>query len=101
MRTASSMSNPSSSAVSGPDVDRAAVLMDKLLPAISNKRARFVIFDVTGIELVDTPTASHLIHLAQSAHLIGASAIFTGIQPTVAQTLTQLGTDLYNAKDVA
>jgi anti-anti-sigma regulatory factor len=73
-------------------------LMDKLLSAISSKRARFVIIDLTGVLVVDTGTADHLIRLAQGVSILGASCIFTGIRTDVARTILMLGVDLSSVK---
>ncbi len=76
------------------DSVRTAEVMDSLLAQIVEKRARFAILDLTGVEVVDTRVASHLIQLIQAIRLLGADGIVTGIQPTVAQTMVALGVDL-------
>lgn len=76
------------------DTQRGDQIMERLLDEVSRRRARFVILDVTGVQLVDTRTADHLIKVARSAELLGATCVMTGIQPAVAQTLVMLGADL-------
>lgn len=76
------------------DGDRAAILMHGLLVAISHKRARYAILDLTGVENIDTDTAAHLVRVVHSVRLLGAQAIITGIRPAIAQTLTSLGIEL-------
>ncbi|WP_438044391.1 STAS domain-containing protein [Sorangium sp. So ce128] len=83
------------------DLDRVAELMDRLLPAISIKRARFVIIDVGGVELMDTASAGHLYRLSASVRMLGASYILTGIKPEVAQALVSLDMDLSELKSYA
>ena len=76
------------------DTTRAADVMENLLGQVSQKRARFAILDLTGVETVDTGTASHLLKLVHALRLLGAEGIITGIQPEVAQTMVTLGMDL-------
>ncbi|PCC70155.1 rsbT co-antagonist protein RsbR [Nannocystis exedens] len=76
------------------DTARTAEIMDSLLQAVTQTRARFAILDLTGVEVVDTGTASHLIKMIQAIRLLGAEGILTGIHPTIAQTIVALGVDL-------
>ncbi|WP_437554609.1 STAS domain-containing protein [Sorangium sp. So ce367] len=83
------------------DLERVAELMDRLLPAISSKRARFVIIDVGGVESIDTASVGQLYRLAASVRMLGASYILAGIKPEVAQTLVSLDVDLAEIKSCA
>ncbi len=76
------------------DSRRAADLMDDLLAEVARTRARFTILDLTGVEVLDSATASHIRRMAASIRLLGAEGIITGIQPTVAQTMIAIGVDL-------
>ncbi|WP_437598639.1 PAS domain-containing protein [Sorangium sp. So ce590] len=76
------------------DSKRAADVMDDLLAAIVDKQARFAILDLTGVEFVDTKTASYLIELVRAIRLLGAEGVITGIRSSVAQTMVSLGLDL-------
>lgn len=76
------------------DAQRGEQIMERLLDEVSRRRARFVILDVTGVEMVDTRTADHLLRIVRSAQLLGATCVMTGIQPAVAQTLVTLGAEL-------
>jgi rsbT co-antagonist protein RsbR len=76
------------------DSARVAQVMDSLLAEVSRKGARFAILDLTGVESVDTGTASHLLKLIDALRLLGAEGIITGIQPDVAQTMVMLGMNL-------
>jgi rsbT co-antagonist protein RsbR len=76
------------------DSVRTAEVMQNLLTRIVEKRARFAILDLTGVEAVDTATADHLFKLINAIRLLGAEGIITGIQPSVAQTMVSLGIDL-------
>jgi len=76
------------------DSQRAADMTERLLDRICERRTRGVIIDLTGVEVVDTMTASHLVKLTQAASLVGSFCVLTGIGPLVAQTLTVMGVEL-------
>jgi rsbT co-antagonist protein RsbR len=76
------------------DTVRTSEVMENLLSRIVETGARFAILDLTGVEVVDTKVASHLISLVSAIRLLGAEGVITGIKPTVAQTMVALGLDL-------
>ncbi|AKT36354.1 STAS domain-containing protein [Chondromyces crocatus] len=76
------------------DSMRTAEVMDSLLAAVVRDRARFALLDLTGVEAVDTKTASYLIDLVRAIRLLGAEGVITGIRPSVAQTIVLLGVEL-------
>ncbi|KYG01675.1 anti-anti-sigma factor [Sorangium cellulosum] len=76
------------------DSQRTAEVMDTLLEAISRMGARYAILDLTGVDMVDTKTASYLLDLVGAIRLLGAEGIVTGIRSNVAQTIVSLGLDL-------
>jgi rsbT co-antagonist protein RsbR len=76
------------------DSIRTAEVMDSVLSRVVDKQARFAILDLTGVEVVDTQVASHLIQLVTAIRLLGAEGIVAGIKPNVAQTMVSLGMDL-------
>lgn len=76
------------------DSQRTAEVMDSLLDEIVRTGARYAILDLTGVEMVDTKTASYLLELVGAIRLLGAEGIITGIRSNVAQTIVSLGLDL-------
>jgi len=76
------------------DTNRSSEIMSSVLASITGSRARCVIIDVTGVELVDTKTASYLLKVVRAARLLGARCVLTGLRPAVAQTLVDIGADL-------
>jgi anti-anti-sigma regulatory factor len=76
------------------DSRRSAEMMETLLNEIVSHRSKYVILDITGVEIVDTRTADHFVKVMKSAELLGTRCVMTGIRPAVAQTLVELGVDL-------
>ncbi|MGW3209814.1 STAS domain-containing protein [Streptomyces sp. NPDC001135] len=76
------------------DSARSQVVMESLLEAIVEQRARFAILDITGVPTVDSLVAQHLMKTVAAARLMGAECIVSGIRPAIAQTIVQLGIDL-------
>ncbi|HLA01069.1 MAG TPA: STAS domain-containing protein, partial [Thermodesulfovibrionales bacterium] len=76
------------------DSARAQLTMETLLTEIEDTQAKVVILDVSGIPVVDSLVAKHLIRTVSAAKLMGAECIVTGIRSRISQTLVQLGVDL-------
>jgi rsbT co-antagonist protein RsbR len=76
------------------DTQRAVEMTERLLSRIVETGARAVILDITGVEVVDTSTADHLVKLTRAAGLLGTRCIVTGIGPHVARTLVGMGVEL-------
>jgi anti-anti-sigma regulatory factor len=76
------------------DSRRSQEMMETLLAEIVAHRCKYVIIDITGVEIVDTRTADHFVKVMKSAELLGTRCVMTGIRPAVAQTLVELGVDL-------
>lgn len=77
------------------DSSRAQQIMDAILQGISRYKAQYMIIDITGISMIDTQIAYHLIQAAQAIKLLGAQALLVGISPDVAHALTGLGIELH------
>jgi rsbT co-antagonist protein RsbR len=69
-------------------------MTETLLEMIVAKQARTAIVDITGIDVMDTKTADHFIKMAKAVRLLGSECILSGINPSIAQTLTHIGVDL-------
>jgi rsbT co-antagonist protein RsbR len=76
------------------DSMRSQEITERLLEEIVRQQADIVIIDITGVSVVDTSVANHLIMTAQAVNLLGSRVIFTGISSTIAQTIIQLGVNL-------
>ncbi|AKF05926.1 STAS domain-containing protein [Sandaracinus amylolyticus] len=75
------------------DTQRSAQMSERLLDEIVRTRAKHVIVDLTGVELMDTGTADRFAKLARAVELLGSRCILSGLQPAVAQMLVELGGD--------
>jgi anti-anti-sigma factor len=75
------------------DGTRAQQLMRTLLAGIGKYRAKVVILDITGVQVVDTSVAAYLDRTVHAARLKGAQTIITGISDEVAETIIGLGID--------
>jgi rsbT co-antagonist protein RsbR len=78
------------------DSARTQVVMQNLLDAIVQTRSDFAIIDITGVPVVDTLVAQHLLKTVAAARLMGADCLISGIRPQIAQTIIHLGVDLTN-----
>jgi rsbT co-antagonist protein RsbR len=76
------------------DSTRARQLIESLLAAIRDRRAHGVVIDVTGVPIVDTAVAAHLVQACDAASLMGTLVVITGISPDMAVTLVGLGAKL-------
>ena len=73
------------------DTGRVRQLTGRLLQAITDTRARLVIFDVTGVPAIDSVLAHELMSTVAVARLLGAQAVMSGISADHAEAITRLG----------
>jgi rsbT co-antagonist protein RsbR len=76
------------------DSSRAQQIMEMLLIGVADNQAEIALLDITGVPVIDTQVANAIIQTAHAVRLLGAQVILTGIGPSMAQTLVQLGADL-------
>uniref|UniRef100_UPI00403F48BA STAS domain-containing protein n=1 Tax=Aeribacillus sp. FSL W8-0870 TaxID=2954706 RepID=UPI00403F48BA len=76
------------------DTDRAKRIMENLLKGVVKYRSEVVLIDITGVPVVDTMVAHHIIQAAEAVRLVGAKSLLVGIRPEIAQTIVNLGIDL-------
>jgi rsbT co-antagonist protein RsbR len=76
------------------DSERSQVVMENLLQRIVDGSADIGIIDITGVPVVDTLVAQHLLKTIAAARLMGADCIISGIRPQIAQTIVHLGVEL-------
>lgn len=76
------------------DTERAKLIMENLLEGVVSQRAEVVLLDITGVPVVDTMVAHHIIQAADAVRLVGAKCMLVGIRPEIAQTIVALGINL-------
>ncbi|MBU9723801.1 MULTISPECIES: RsbT co-antagonist protein RsbRA [Bacillaceae] len=76
------------------DTERAKLIMENLLDGVIEHRSEVVLIDITGVPVVDTMVAHHIIQASEAVRLVGAKCILVGIRPEIAQTIVNLGIDL-------
>lgn len=76
------------------DSARTQVVMESLLQEIQDTGSAVAIIDITGVPMVDTLTAQHLLKTITAARLMGAECLISGMRPQIAQTIVYLGVDL-------
>jgi rsbT co-antagonist protein RsbR len=73
------------------DAGRTGEITEVLLSCIVQRRARFVVLDVTGVEDVDPETAERFAQIVRAVRLLGARCVVCGIQPRVAAQMVAAG----------
>ena len=76
------------------DTERAKQIMENLLNGVVKNRSEVVLIDITGVPVVDTMVAHHIIQAADAVRLVGAKCMLVGIRPEIAQTIVNLGITL-------
>lgn len=69
-------------------------MMETLLEEVRRVDAEVVVLDVSGVPLIDTATAQHLVRSTRAVRLMGAECIISGVRPQIAQTMVTLGIDI-------
>jgi rsbT co-antagonist protein RsbR len=76
------------------DSKRTQLVMETLLKRLAETQADVAVIDITGVPVVDTLTAQHLLKAVKATRLMGSECIISGIRPQIAQTIVHLGVDL-------
>ena len=76
------------------DTYRTQEMNERLLERIVDTGSEIVILDITGVPLVDTAVAKHLLETVAAARLLGAEVMIVGMTKHIALTLVHLGLDL-------
>jgi anti-anti-sigma factor len=83
------------------DSRRASEVTERLLEAIAAQQAEIVIIDITGVSLIDTSTANHLLMTTRAASLLGSRVVLVGMGAEIAQTIVHLGVELHGLTTLA
>ncbi len=76
------------------DSKRSQQVMETLLNRLAETQSEVAIIDITGVPVMDTSTAQHLLKTVTATRLMGADCIISGIRPQIAQTIVHLGVNL-------
>jgi len=74
-----------------PDDATMSVLQRKVLRAMEQSPAKGVVLDISSVESLDSFFARTIAETTQMVSLMGGQTILTGMRPSVAITITQLG----------
>ena len=83
------------------DSSRTQDIMNKTLSEISKTRAKVFVLDISGVSAMDTAVANQLIKITKATQLMGCETIISGISPTIARTLVELGINIGEVKTTA
>ena len=76
------------------DSKRARDIMNATLAKIGDTQARIFILDISGVGVVDTAVANHIIKITKATRLMGCECTISGISPAIAQTIVDLGIEV-------
>jgi rsbT co-antagonist protein RsbR len=83
------------------DSKRASDVMHAALAKISDTQARIFILDISGVGVIDTAVANHLFKITRATRLMGCVCTISGVSPTIAQTIVDLGIDVGDVNTTA
>nr|6QCM_AD Chain AD, RsbR protein,RsbR protein [Listeria monocytogenes EGD-e] len=63
------------------DTERAKLIIENLLIGVVKNRSEVVLIDITGVPVVDTMVAHHIIQASEAVRLVGCQAMLVGIRP--------------------
>ena len=76
------------------DSKRSQDIMEAMLTKISDTQSKVIILDISGVAVVDTAVANHLIKISRATSLMGCECVISGISPAIARTIVELGIDV-------
>ena len=83
------------------DEERARRITERMLAAVSERRAHVVILDITGVSELDAASADGLLRAAKAVQLLGAKVLLVGVHPNLAVSLTRRDVDLRGLRTLA
>lgn len=83
------------------DSRRAQDIMSAVLTKIGETHAQTLIMDISGVAVMDTAVANHLIKISKASRLMGSKCIISGISPAIAQTMIELGINVGDIQTTA
>lgn len=83
------------------DSKRAQDIMTAVLQKIAETHCRSLILDISGVAVVDTAVANHLIKISKASKLMGCTCTISGVSPAIAQTIVELGINVGDIRTTA
>ncbi len=83
------------------DSERTRDIMTKTLTKIGETRAKVFVLDISGVSAMDTAVANQLIKITRATQFMGCETIISGVSPTIAQTLVELGVNIGDVRTTA
>ncbi|MFS0907632.1 STAS domain-containing protein [Priestia aryabhattai] len=73
------------------DTERATLLLEETLKKANVLKLSHLLFDLSGVMIVDTMVAQQIFYIVDALRLLGVKTMLIGIRPEVAQTMIHLG----------
>lgn len=83
------------------DTTRTNDIMNKTLTKIAEARAKVFVLDISGVGSVDTGVANQLIKITKATRLMGCESIISGVSPSIARTMVELGVSIGEVRTTA
>jgi rsbT co-antagonist protein RsbR len=83
------------------DSHRTQDVMSKTLAKIAETRARVLVMDISGVGAMDTAVANQLLKITKATQLMGCETILSGLSPSIARTLVDLGVNVGEVRTTA
>lgn len=76
------------------DQARLAIMHERILQQLEQQDRRYVVFDITGLTIVDDDIAEQILKTAQAVQYMGTQIILAGVRPELAQAIVSNESDL-------
>lgn len=80
------------------DTNRAQLIIETALTKSAQLQLHYLIFDISGVLIVDTMVANNTFQIVKALQLIGTKTMITGIRPEIAQSMVSLGIEFRSIK---
>ncbi len=78
--------------------DEIVELQEQIITRVSETRAAGLVIEISGIDMVDSYMARVLNDISSMVSILGSQTVITGMQPAVAITLVDMGSELIGVK---
>ena len=78
--------------------DEIVELQDQIINRVSDTRAAGLVIEISAIDMVDSYMARVLNDISSMVGILGSQTVITGMQPAVAITLVEMGSELIGVK---